>query len=65
MGQHQAKEQSSDLPFFCVITTLYNSNATIQKTFDSMLAQTYPNIIHYIYDDGSPQNPRCPGSALP
>jgi glycosyltransferase involved in cell wall biosynthesis len=47
---------SNQITFF-VVTTLYKSNGTIQKTFDSMLAQTFSHIVHYIYDDGSPENP--------
>jgi glycosyltransferase involved in cell wall biosynthesis len=57
MSKNSPTKPSSNPITFFVVTTLYNSNATIQKTFDSMLSQTYGNLVHYIYDDGSPENP--------
>ncbi len=40
-------------PLISVITACYNSEKTIRKTFDAMLAQTYPNFEYVIVDGGS------------
>jgi len=40
---------------FFIITTLYNSSATLKVTLDSLLHQTNSNFVHYLYDDGSPE----------
>ena len=37
---------------FFVVTTIYNSRESLQKTLVSLLAQTNSNIVHYIYQDG-------------
>lgn len=39
-----------------VITACYNSEKTIRKTFDAMLAQTYQNYEYVIVDGGSTDN---------
>lgn len=51
-----SNDSSISNPLFFVITTLYNSQKTIEKTLESMLGQTSSNFVHYIYDDGSPEN---------
>ncbi|MBO5779011.1 MAG: glycosyltransferase family 2 protein [Clostridia bacterium] len=40
-------------PTVSVFTCVYNMADKIHRVFDSMLAQTYPNIEHIIVDDGS------------
>jgi glycosyltransferase involved in cell wall biosynthesis len=43
----------SSQPKVTVFTCVYNMADKIHRVFDSMLAQTYPNIEHIIVDDGS------------
>lgn len=50
-----ANNQSSiySVPKVSIITTSYNSAATIADTMDSVLRQTYPNIEYIVKDGGS------------
>ena len=42
-----------NIPKFFVFTCVKNGRAYINKLFDSMLAQTSTNFVHFIYEDGS------------
>ena len=43
-------------PFFTVITPIYNRRATIQRTIDSVISQTFSDYEYIIIDDGSSQS---------
>lgn len=44
---------SDDFPLVSVVTVCFNGAATIQRTIDSVRAQTYPNIEYIVLDGGS------------
>jgi glycosyltransferase involved in cell wall biosynthesis len=44
---------SDEFPLVSVVTVCFNSAATIQRTIDSVRAQTYPNIEYIVLDGGS------------
>ena len=46
----------SDRILVTIITVAYNSEATIKRTIQSVLAQTYPYIEYLIVDGGSTDN---------
>lgn len=43
-------------PFFTVITPIYNRRATIKRTIDSVISQTFSDYEYIIIDDGSSQS---------
>lgn len=43
----------SDLPLVCICVPTYNAEATIRETLESILAQSYGNIIVHISDNAS------------
>ena len=42
----------------CILTIAYNAEKTIQRTIDSILRQTYTNILYYICENGSTDRTR-------
>jgi glycosyltransferase involved in cell wall biosynthesis len=49
-------KRNADLPVVSVLTVVYNSEEFIERTIQSVLAQTYPNIEHVILDGASKDN---------
>ena len=43
-------------PLFSIITICYNAEATLEKTIQSVLAQTYPNVEYIVVDGASKDN---------
>ena len=41
---------------FTIITSCYNSSATLRRTYNSLVDQTYKNFEWIVIDDGSPDN---------
>lgn len=48
--------RNTSLPVVSIITVVYNSEAFIERTIQSILNQTYPNIEHVILDGASKDN---------
>lgn len=46
-------KRNADLPVVSMLTVVYNSEEFIERTIQSILEQTYPNIEHIILDGGS------------
>jgi glycosyltransferase involved in cell wall biosynthesis len=44
---------SKDLPLVCICIPTYNAAATIKETLESILAQTYKNIVIHVSDNAS------------
>lgn len=44
------------LPFISIITIVYNGESYLEKTIQSVICQTYPNIEYIIIDGGSSDN---------
>lgn len=42
-----------DLPLVCICIPTYNAGATIRETLESILAQTYPNLVVHVSDNAS------------
>lgn len=51
-----SSRRNSTLPVVSIITVVYNSEAYIERTIQSILNQTYPNIEHVILDGASKDN---------
>ena len=51
-----SSRRDSSLPVVSIITVVYNSEAYIERTIQSVLNQTYPNIEHVILDGASKDN---------
>ncbi len=49
----QSPGQIPDLPVVSVITVVFNSVGLLEKTINSVLGQTYPNIEYLVIDGGS------------
>lgn len=45
-----------ELPLISVITTVYNTEKYVERCFDSVMEQTYPNIEFIVVDNGSDGN---------
>lgn len=43
-------------PLFSIITICYNAEATLERTIQSVLAQTYPNVEYIVVDGASKDN---------
>lgn len=54
MGESSIKNQN--LPLISIVTVVYNSEEYIERTIQSILKQTYPNIEHVILDGASKDN---------
>ena len=48
-----SSKQDSSLPVISIITVVYNSEEYIERTINSVLKQTYPNVEHVILDGAS------------
>lgn len=46
-------KKNQNLPLISIVTVVYNSEAYIERTIQSILNQTYPNIEHVILDGAS------------
>lgn len=44
---------SHDLPLVCVCVPTYNAESTVQETIESILSQSYPNLVIHISDNAS------------
>lgn len=49
---------TSAAPKISIVTVCLNARATIERTLESVLAQTYPNIEHIVIDGGSTDGTR-------
>jgi glycosyltransferase involved in cell wall biosynthesis len=47
---------SNELPLVCICIPTYNAAATIRETLESILAQTYPNLVIHVSDNASTDN---------
>jgi glycosyltransferase involved in cell wall biosynthesis len=52
----KTSNKNSALPLVSVLTVVYNSEQFIERTIQSVLNQSYPNIEHVILDGGSKDN---------
>lgn len=50
---HNYADNPSKLPLVCICIPTYNAAATIRKTLDSILSQTYQNLIVHVSDNAS------------
>ncbi|MBI1360389.1 MAG: glycosyltransferase [Alphaproteobacteria bacterium] len=46
-------DPAAKYPLFAIVTPVYNGAAYLAETMDSVQAQTYPNIIHFVLDNAS------------
>lgn len=44
---------NNDLPLVCICVPTFNAASTVRETLDSILAQTYPNLVVHISDNAS------------
>jgi glycosyltransferase involved in cell wall biosynthesis len=52
----KVSHNSSELPLISIITICFNADKTIERTFQGMATQTYPNIEYIVIDGGSTDN---------
>jgi glycosyltransferase involved in cell wall biosynthesis len=49
----RGRPESSELPLVCICIPTYNAAATVGETLESVLAQTYPNLVVQVADNAS------------
>ncbi len=59
LGGRRPSEAQSAFPKITIVTVTFNSEKTLQRTFDSIRRQTYPNIEYVVVDGASTDGTRA------